>query len=216
MQVRLFVFLLVLASFSVAQSSSNDLHFRETGSSAIFLRSAFAHGYRHGYEDGYHLGNVDVNMGRHARIKFNDLHGAASRYSPDFGPRKSFDSGYLEGMKAGYGDGFVGRNFRAVENLRFIALALDDKPGSTDPTNRYFDQGIADGYNKALDAAQKGDPSAEQLDLRFITCDQFHPANQHDMAAQESFCDGYRRGYVLGHADGIILRPDSAALAARK
>jgi hypothetical protein len=215
MQVRLLFFLLVLGNLCFAQTPASDFHFRENGSSALFLRSAFAHGYRHGYEDGYHIGNMDVNMGRHARIKFSDLHGPGSRYSTEFGPRKSFDAGYEEGLKAGYGDGFTGRNFRAVENLRFIALALDDKPQDTDPNNSYFDQGLADGYNKGLDLAQRADASAPQLDLRFIGCDQFHPVKQQDVVAQKSFCDGYRRGYVLGHADGIVLRPD-AALAARK
>jgi hypothetical protein len=216
MQVLVLLLLLILANISFAQSPGKELHFTEAGSGAIFLRSAFAHGYRHGYEEGYHLGNIDINMGRHARAKLSDVKGGSSRYLPEFGPRKSFESGFQEGLKAGYADGYVGRSFRAVENLRFIALALDTKPMSSDPNNTYFDQGLASGYDSGLDLAQKDDPAAGKLDVRFIGCGQFHPARQQDLAAEASFCDGYRRGYVLGHADGIVLRPEAASLAARK
>ena len=216
MQVLALLLLLVLANISFAQTPPRDIHFTEAGSAAVFLRSAFAHGYRHGYEEGYHMGNIDVNMGRHARAKLSDVKASASHYSAEFGSRKSFESGFQEGLKAGYSDGYIGRSFRAVENLRFIALALDDKSGSADPGNTYFDQGFATGYSSGLDLAQKDDPAATKLDVRFIGCDQFRPAKQQDVAAEANYCDGYRRGYVLGHADGIVLRPESAALDARK
>lgn len=216
MQVLVLLLLLVLANISVAQTPARDIHFTEAGSGAVFMRSAFAHGYRHGYEEGYHMGNMDVNMGRHARAKLSDVKASAAHYSAEFGSHKSFETGFQEGLKAGYSDGYVGRSFRAVENLRFIALALDEKAGSSDPGNTYFDQGFATGYSSGLDLAQKDDPAATKLDVRFIGCDQFHPAKQQDVAAESSYCDGYRRGYVLGHADGIVLRPEAAALAARK
>jgi hypothetical protein len=182
----------------------------------VFLRSAFAHGYRHGYEEGYHVGNIDINMGRRARAKLSEVKASASHYSAEFGSHKSFESGFQEGLKAGYSDGYVGRSFRAVENLRFIALALDNKAGSADPGNTYFDQGFATGYGSGLDLAQKYDPDAGKLDVRFIGCGEFHPAKQQDVGAEASYCDGYRRGYVLGHADGIVIRPEAASLAARK
>jgi hypothetical protein len=216
MQVLALLLLLVLANISFAQTPARDIHFTEAGSSAVFLRSAFAHGYRHGYEEGYHLGNIDVNMGRHARAKLSDVKASASHYSAEFGPRKSFESGFQEGLKAGYSDGYVGRSFRAIENLRFIALALDNNAGSADPGNTYFDQGFSTGYTSGLDLAQKDAPAATKLDVRFIGCDQFRPAKQQDVAAEANYCDGYRRGYVLGHADGIVLRPEAAALAARR
>src|SRR5215467_281058 len=108
---------LVLANSSAAQTAGRESHFAEAGSSAIFLRSAFAHGYRHGYDEGYHLGNIDINMGRHPRTKTSQFHDLSLHYAADFGPRKSFEAGFEEGLKAGYADGFVGRMFRAVENL---------------------------------------------------------------------------------------------------
>lgn len=207
---------LVLASISFAQSPVKDSHLNEDGSKAIFMRSTFAHGYRHGYEEGYHLGNIDINMGRSVRAKLTDVKSGAAHYSSEFGSRKSFESGFQEGLKAGYADGYIGRPFRAVENLRFIALALDTSPMSSDPGNSYFDKGFASGYDSGLGSAKKDDPEAQKLDVRFIGCGDFHPAKQQDLAAQGSFCDGYRRGYVLGHADGIVIRPDASSLAARK
>jgi hypothetical protein len=216
MQVLVLLLLLILANISFAQMSAKDTHFNEDGSKAIFMRSTFAHGYRHGYEEGYHLGNIDINMGRPARAKLTDVKPSSSHYSSEFGPRKSFESGFQEGLKAGYADGFVGRPFRAVENLRFIALALDARPMSSDPGSSYFDKGFANGYDSGLGATKKADPDAQKLDVRFIGCGEFRPAKQQDVAAQGSFCDGYRRGYVLGHADGIVFRPEASALAARK
>jgi hypothetical protein len=216
MYVLLAFLLLVLANLCAAQSKTVDPHLREEGSGAIFARSAFAHGYRHGYEEGYHAGNIDVNMSRLPRTKLSQFHGVSSRYTAECGPRKSFEAGFEEGLKAGYNDGFVGRPFRAIENLRFLALALDPSPVATDPANLYFDQGFSTGYDHGLDHAQKAGSEAANLNLRLIGCAQFHPGKHQDIAAEGSFCDGYRRGYVLGHADGIVLAHEAMALAARQ
>ena len=207
---------LFFANVSLAQSVAAEAHLHEPGSSAIFMRSAFAHGYRHGYEEGYHTGNIDVNMSRQPRTKAAQFRGITSRYSPEFGPRKSFEAGFQEGLRAGYSDGFLGRPFRAIENLRFLAIALDENPASTDPGNVYFDQGFSTGYDRGFDHAQKAGPEAGTLNVRLIGCSQFHPSKHQDVAAEGSFCDGYKRGYVLGHADGIVLTPEATALSARK
>jgi hypothetical protein len=216
MYILLVMLLLFLANNSAGQTATPETHLREAGTGAIFLRSAFAHGYRHGYEEGYHLGNIDINMGRHPRTKPSQFRDLSSRYSPDFGPRKSFEAGFQEGLKAGYSDGFVGRRFRAVENLRLIATSLDQEPPAADPVNAYFDQGVSTGYTHGLNHAQKDPATAQQLDPGFAGCTQVQLSSKQDIAAQGSFCDGYRRGYMLGHADGIILNPDASALAARK
>src|SRR5215510_3475624 len=208
--------LLLLANGSVSQSNACETHLRETGAGKIFMRSSFAHGYRHGYEEGYHIGNIDVNINRPLRTRLSQFHGVSSHYSPEFGPRKSFETGFEEGLRAGYTDGFVGRTFRAIDNLRFIAIALDQTPLTTDPSNVYFDQGFSTGYDHGLDHAQRGGRAAANLNLRLIGCAQFHPGKDQDMAAQGSFCDGYRRGYVLGHEDGILLTPEAMQLASRK
>lgn len=199
------ILLLTIAS-STAQTRENDVHLREAGTKAIFQRSTFAHGYRHGYEEGYHQGNIDANMGRHPRSKAQDFRRIPSRYVPEFGPRKSFEAGFHEGLKPGYGDGFAGRKFRAVEALRAMSLALDFQPAAGDPANINFDQGISTGYSQGLTLEEGG----------FIDCPRFHPARPADLAAQGSFCDGYHRGYILGHDDGMALSPDTKALSARR
>lgn len=215
MYVVVALLFLFFANISLAQSVADETHLREEGSSAIFMRSAFAHGYRHGYEEGYHTGNIDVNMSRQPRTKAAQFHDITARYSPEFGPRKSFEAGFQEGLRAGYSDGFLGRSFRAIENLRFLAIALDENPASTDPGNVYFDQGFSTGYDHGFDQAQKAGPEATTLNVRLIGC-QFQPGKHQDVAAEGSFCDGYKRGFVLGHADGIVLTPVSTALSARR
>ena len=207
---------LLLTNIAIAQTPATEPHLAEAGSSAIFMRSAFAHGYRHGYEDGYHVGNIDINMGRPPRTKLSQFRDLTPHYEPEFGPRKSFEAGFREGLRTGYDDGFVGRIFRAVQNLRLIANALDQNAASTDPSNLYFDQGFSTGYDQGLHYTGNALPAAERLDMHFISCVQFHPGSKQDIAAQGTFCDGYRRGFVLGHADAVTLGPEALSLAARK
>ena len=209
--------LLVIAITSAsAQTELREPHLREGGTSVIFARSTFAHGYRHGYEEGYHMGNVDINMGRQARTKLSQFHDVPRGYSGELGPKKSFDAGFQEGLKAGYADGYAGRIFRAVDTLRLISQSLSQTPMAADPRNLYFDQGFASGYGDGLNHGQKEGNAAQRIDLRFVNCSPFHPAKEQDLPAQESFCEGYRRGYTLGHADGVILRPEHGSLEASR
>jgi hypothetical protein len=207
--------LFFLTGLSVGQSPPQENHLHEAGTLAIFQRSAFVHGYRHGYEEGYHAGDMDVNMGRHPRTRLSEFHGLSLRYSSEFGPRKSFEAGFQEGLKAGYSDGFVGRKFRAVENLRFMASRLDQNPVPNDPTNAYFDQGVAEGYNQGRSEGRKDFEASGRLVIHLGGCGQFHPLKPQDLNALGSFCDGYRRGYMLGEADAVVLGP-APALSARK
>jgi hypothetical protein len=217
----LYLFLATLLLFplnypAAAQEKTGDTHLREADTGAICLRSTFIHGYRHGYESGYHLGNIDVNMGRQPRMRTSEFHGVPTGYSSEFGPKKSFESGFQEGLQAGYRDGFVGRKFRAVSNLRFITSDMDQNPPLADPNSTYFDQGVSAGYVRGFKQAHEVVPMEEQLSLSFGDCTQVHPARQEDVAAQASFCDGYRRGYLLGRDDGDISSPETKALAANK
>lgn len=209
MYIILQTLLLLLAGSPAAPLLATEAHLREAGTSAIFLRSPFAHGYRHGYEEGYHLGNIDINMGRHPRTKLSQFHDLSLGYAPEFGSKKSFTAGFHEGLKAGYNDGFVGRKFRAIENLRMISLSLDRNPSPSDPGNAFFDRGVSTGYNLGLESHLP-----EQLDPGSSACTGFQPARSEE-AAEGSFCDGYRRGYTLGQADEIVLHADGG-LSARK
>jgi len=205
----------VIALLAGPQALSQDVHLQETGSAVVLAHSTFAHGYRHGYEEGYHAGNTDINMGRAPRARMTDLHNLKIGYLAPFGPKKVFESGFHAGLKAGYTDGYHGRNFRAVDTLRALAAALDDSLPAADPRHEYFDDGFSAGYDNGL---QRGglDNSAAQIDFRVVDCGQFHPAHQRDVAAEGSYCEGYRRGFALGHADGVVLRPEGAQLEASK
>jgi hypothetical protein len=207
--------LLFLTAATAMPADAQESHLREAGSGTVLARSAFAHGYRHGYEEGYHLGNIDVNMGRLARKKRDQFHGLSQGYSSQFGPKKSFESGFEAGLQAGYSDGFTGRSFRAVEATRALARALE--PASpADPSGVYFDQGLASGY---IDGYQRGATApalAPPLDAAAVACSQFHPLKPQDAAAESSYCEGYRRGYVLGHTDALVRGVDRPALEAVK
>ena len=208
-----FLSVVFVITSACAQTDVRETHLREAGSSVIFARSVFAHGYRHGYEAGYHLGNMDINMGRQMRTKAIQFRDVQRGYDGEFGARKSFDAGFQNGLKAGYLDGFVGHTFRAVETLRMVAASLSDTPAAADPRNVYFDEGFSSGYGEGLNRGQKSGSLEQQIDLRFVGC-QFHPAKEQDLAAQDSYCEGYRRGYFLGHSDGVVLRPEHGFLEA--
>ena len=192
-------------------------HCQEAGTGPLLTRSAFAHGYRHGYEAGYHEGNIDINMARRTRTQFKQFKGLPLGYAPGFGPKKSFELGFALGLKAGYSDGYAGRVFRAVDSLRSVAAALDANPGPADPENTFFDRGMTLGYQDGF----AGIPSAPRnsavagADLQSAGCS-FHPRHKQDEAAESSYCDGYRRGFVLGRGDGLALGPGEGLLEASK
>jgi len=203
------------AVFAVT-AAAQDLHLREPGSAAVLAHSAFAHGYRHGYEEGYHVGNTDICVGTMPRTKLREVHGLKLGYSSQFGPRHVFEQGFHAGLKAGYSDGYFGRQFRAVDSLRAVSVALEDSPWSAGPAFAYFDQGFFSGYNQGFERGGSGSSSTAQLDFHFVGCSNFHPARQGNFSAEQSYCEGYRRGFALGHADGFVLHPGSASLEASK
>jgi hypothetical protein len=214
--VRFLFPLFLVAVAAVAQTPVEEPHFREAGSAAILARSTFAHGYRHGYEAGYHIGNTDINMGRSPRAKLAELHGVKTGYSAQLGPRKVFAQGFLAGLNAGYDDGYLGRTFRAVDTLRAVAASLEDAPSSIDPDHVYFDQGFLSGYDDGFKNAGSDPSTTELMDFHDVGCTHLQPASRKDSPAQGSYCEGYRRGFALGHGDGYVLRPEGARMEASK
>ncbi|HEY2113507.1 MAG TPA: hypothetical protein VGJ51_00340 [Candidatus Angelobacter sp.] len=198
-----------------ASAQAQDPHLSEAGSAVVLSHSAFAHGYRHGYEEGYHVGNADASLGTAPRAK-KDIHGLKLGYAPQFGARHTFEQGFLAGLKAGYSDGYSGRLFRALDSLRSVAASLQETGSRADPKFAYFDDGFFAGYNEGFDRGGSDQSSTAQVDFHFVGCTNFHPARQGDPHTEESFCDGYRRGFALGHADGFLLRPESGRLEASK
>jgi hypothetical protein len=202
-------FLVVLLAACPAEPGvAQESHLTEAVSGSIYARSAFTHGYRHGYEEGYHLGNVDINMARMPRTKKSQFRGLNLGYSPEFGPRRSFEGGFQAGLKAGYGDGYDGRFFRAIESARSMAVALENALSQVDPAGIYFDQGVSAGYHDGLKQVETSLPDTAVLDFHLIGCADFHPDKPQELPAQASFCDGYQRGFVLGHGDALAPGAD--------
>ena len=207
--------LLVLALALAAPAQ--DTHCDEPGTHALFTRSAFAHGYRHGYEAGYHEGNIDINMAREPRRHFKQFKGLPLQYKRSFGPKKPFELGFALGLEAGYGDGYAGRMFRAVASLRTIGESLQPASDAGDPGNTFFDRGVTLGYQDGFASSRSGGEHEAILpiDMQSVKCS-FHSNKKAEDAAQSSYCDGYRRGFVLGHSDGLGLSPEQVLLEASK
>jgi flagellar biosynthesis/type III secretory pathway protein FliH len=209
---------LFLAGMFVASVQAQDQHLDEPGTSVVLAHSAFAHGYRHGYEEGYHFGNADITLGAQPRPKPKEVKGRKLKlgYSSQFGPKQVFEQGFDAGLKAGYSDGYNGRTFRAVDSLRAVAASLNDArlpPGSKFAS---FDQGFFSGYNEGLErAGAGGHASAAEIDFRKVECSA-SSAKSGGASDQESYCEGYRRGFALGHADGFAQRTESTPLEASK
>ena len=207
---------LVIAAGVAVTARPQDLHLNESGCAAVLSHSAFAHGYRHGYEEGYHAGNADVSLGSSQRRKIKDFHGLKLGYSPQFGPRNVFERGFEAGLKAGYGDGYSGRLFRAVDTLRSVSASLEDTRPANDLRFAHFDEGFRSGYNEGFDRGTSDQSSTAQVDFHFVGCANFQAVKQSDLPGEESYCEGYRRGFALGHADGFLLRPEGGRLEASK
>jgi flagellar biosynthesis/type III secretory pathway protein FliH len=203
---------LFLAAGVAATATAQDFHLRESGSAAVLSHSAFAHGYRHGYEEGYHVGNADASLGSSQRHQIKDFHGLKLGYSSQFGPRNLFEHGFTSGLKAGYLDGYSGRLFRAVDTLRSVSASLEDTQSARGFT--HFDEGFLSGYNEGFDRGRSDQSSTAQVDFHFVGCTNFQ--KQHNLSGENSYCEGYRRGFALGHADGFLLRPESGRLEASK
>lgn len=205
---------LFLAAGVAVTARSQDLHLSESGSSAVLSHSAFAHGYRHGYEEGYHTGNTDASLGSSQRRRLKDFRGLKLGYFPQFGSRKVFERGFLAGLKVGYVDGYSGRLFRAVDTLRSVSDSLEDTHSAIDTRFIHFDDGFVSGYNEGFDRGGSDQSSSAQVDFHFVGC--VNSRQQNNLPREESYCEGYRRGFVLGRADGFLLRPDGGRLEASK
>ncbi|HET7872930.1 MAG TPA: hypothetical protein VFL42_10505 [Terriglobales bacterium] len=181
-----------------------DTHLQESGCAALLARSSFAHGYRHGYEQGFHQGNIDANMARPPKNVAARFKGMPSGYEARFGAKKSFEQGFTLGIKAGYNDGYAGHAFRAVAGLGRASGGLDKQTPPQDPENVRFDNGVAAGYRDGLDRAASGQ-GEPQLELEGVRCPQSSAAAE--KVGEEFYCQGYRRGYLLGNADGVASFP---------
>jgi hypothetical protein len=201
--------LLTLAAIASAQMAT-DPHYAAHRTRAIAHRSAFVHGYLHGYEEGFHLADLDIHMGRGVRdiSKCKEAREAAG-YRSDFGNKHVFESGYREGVRVGYADGFAGRAFRAVSELEAIGTAAPDAA----LPDAAFDQGFSAGYT----SGQHQGLEDGRRDLTFTPPLAACPPLPAKAPDQQTFCAAYVGGYRVGYADGFtnVARRGTAQAEAR-
>ena len=203
MRLRLANWLVVLLAFAVSALAGDvsappvaDPHLTLDSVRALFQRSVFAHGYEHGYEQGFHSADEDYQAGAFNRdLRTLDEFRHPVGYRHDFGDKGDFQRGYERGFVAGYTDGIHGREFRGIEEAKRVAAGLGATAGDAG-----FDRGFAVGYTEAF-----GQGPAAMAEAGSAECPAVSTAAQ-----QADYCDGFRRGFLLGAADGE-LNPQSQA-----
>jgi hypothetical protein len=197
---------------AVVFAESADHHQDDSQSHALYARSAYAHGYLHGYEDGFHNADMDIHMGRGERavnkIKdYNECHA----YRSEFGDGKSFRLGYQQGFQQGYLDGIRGHEFRAIAELRKVAIGLSttSAPGFKE---RDFDNAFSQGYYSGRRLGLTS-VSSEESEPVLQLCENSKPRSSKHPA---EFCDAFRRGFSLGFSDAAADRDLRATETARK
>jgi hypothetical protein len=171
--------------------NSSERHLQGAPTGLLYSNSGFAHGFRHGYERGYHLGDLDFQMGRNARVpgKFKAYQQSGHEYSPGYGSRQLFEDGYNAGFTRGYADAISGLEFRALDQARSSAAGLSEV---LPPTRRhYFDEGFAGGFR----SSQLQNAPVEGMSLDYLQ--QYCRTTTSGPYALE-YCSGFSRGYMLG------------------
>ena len=186
-----FVFTLIAASLLFAQA---DDHLVLDQAKALYAQSPFAHGYRHGYEEGFHVGDQDLQMGRHIRAcdKISEYKHGREYFKPAFGDKSAFEKGYRQGFSRGYEDAFVGREFQAVNGGRVAASGMSNTALNTTQVHA-FDSGFSTGFEAAMENAIHN--ASANPDYFTQHCEQSVDSR---LKERETFCQGYARGVLFG------------------
>lgn len=189
-----------------AQSLGNDPHFRSQTLGNLYANSAFAHGYRHGYEQGFHLGDLDIHMGREAKLvtKSKEYSQAGREYRLSFGSKQLFQQGYDAGFRGGYADAIFGAEFRASERWKMANAALIEVLPNT--RRAHFDEGVAAGYR----TSQTQNAPVANMTAEYV--ERHCRETSHEVYSLE-YCSGFGRGYMLGISGSSS---DSTKLASSK
>lgn len=185
----------------------SERHLQPTSIGALFLDSAFAHGYRHGYDEGFHLADLDIHMGRAAQqMNKRELRQAGHEYSNSFGSKARFQQGYEAGLSAGYADGFAGREYQASERAKLAASGLAD---ALPPSRReYFDEGFAGGYASA---------HVQSVPAKGMTIDYLEQYCQDKLLGSHppEYCSGFSRGFIFGSSVQSGTESTATAVSSR-
>ena len=192
------------APLSHARSfTANEPHIQSETLGILYANSAFAHGYRHGYEQGFHVGDLDIHMGRNARIavKSSESGRASREYQLSFGNRQLFHEGYAAGFHTGYADAISGVEFRATERAKTAIAGLTDILPNT--RRAHFDEGFAAGYK----SAQSQHAPVAHINVEYV--EHYCRQTVTNLYSLE-YCSGFGRGYVLGISG---TSPDHSSIA---
>jgi hypothetical protein len=185
----------------------SERHLQPTSIGALFLDSAFAHGYRHGYDEGFHLADLDIHMGRAVQqMTKHELRQAGHEYNNSFGSKARFQQGYEAGLSAGYADGFAGDQYQASERAKLAASGLAD---ALPPSRReYFDEGFAGGYASA---------HVQSVRAKGMTIDYLEQYCQDKLLGSHppEYCSGFGRGFIFGSSVQSGTESTATALSPR-
>ena len=194
-----------MAPGTLAQTDANsfDQHANEDRARPLYRRSVFAHGYIHGYEDGFHEGDIDFQTGHNPRAikSVKEFRRADRGYRRTFGNRDQFRAAYRKGFATGYIDALAGREFRGVATARRAADGLRDKPDAS--SDSAFDHGFRQGYEAGQAHGQLAVRDHISYNSAPSACTP-SPVSPPPPDQPQEFCDGYTRGYLMGHDDGYV------------
>lgn len=180
------------------KDSVPDWHLVDTAG-PLLSRSDIAHGYMHGYEEGYHWGDQLFHLGGRRPDPEREYERVRKGEFPsNVRNKKRFRNGHQLGFAAGYLDGYLGREFRALHLLRQLAASPLPQTGDQ------FDQGFFAGYNAALAVGRTGKQPA--------SCEAL---SQKQAEAEPDYCAGFARGMQLGASDARTLAEVKVASAGR-
>lgn len=188
----LFAILLLGASLATAQQ---DSHLTVDPARLLYARSPWAHGYIHGYESGFHYGIVDYHMSHAARnlSKCKEARDTKKIFRVQFGDRRRFNDGFVNGFKVGYTDAYGGREFRAAREARELIRTM---PAVIAADNSRLDEAIASGYGQGQRAGLEDGRRDSQFAPDRAHCTTFSESNE--------ACAGFTMGYRLGYFDGYL------------
>jgi hypothetical protein len=73
---------------------------------------------------------------------------------------------------------------------------------------------MASGYSEGFQRGTSAPALAPPLDASIVICPKSRPPKIQDAAAESSYCEGYQRGFVLGHTDALVRGLDRPRLEA--
>ena len=144
--------------------------------------------YDNGYRDGLKRGAQALRDRKPFDVeRERDYRSAEGGYNKAFGDRTRYQNDYRGGFSQGYRDGYNGRDSR---------IAIGGNRGYGDAGFGAFQNGIADGYRKALE-------DSEDRKFPDATRHKWYRSGDHDYdnayGSKDSYRIEYRRGFQEGY-----------------